>query len=705
MFSPKSKSMRHKIAVPSSAAVNASSTSSTTTTSPSAAVTYNSTFGGTTPTNPDTNENATTTTAAAGNTPVCKQPSKGLSYFSTSNFTKIFKNPSHFVQSTFGGGLGANSTTALIPKANESNHNGVAVNNSSTTTKKDSLPPAAAANFNGSTNGHPADARKRDERDAHKETEIETTSTTPNANIIFETVKLSKPPTTTSVVAIDSKRTHKEESVKPKQDKPLGRTVSSSLSPAKNHKKPTTLKSPRARDNCHQQQPSVVEGCKATDKFESTETGDAFNKSKLAYSVGGIVLSKNSGNNNLDNPLEPIYRQIDGIHLEAVQNFNLSMPATPPPPCYSSLPRPTNSRIKNGTTGAFSLPPPLPKQHHTPVTTTKKPTSPSTSLLTEGRYYNNNVHQKSTNEKLPRHEDGDTDNGIDCGVLMGNENCFVVPSISNRHHHQQQQPHQTTLDSNGCNNNASLTPHNGGTTTTATSTSSLRNNFNHIINNNNVVYNSTNKDTTDSFDKSISVPTLPAITSSSVAVISGGSNELHDIKEEVFVVSPSSTSATTTSSSVTTQGNNDLPLYGCATICNRTRNPFLQYPIDTLGRTSIVGSAIEPPTPMEAYNEQPKHVYQPYRVTKTTSTEKNDDLLLDDCTDGGTDAAYNENYVNLDSKVISPEVMDALQLFLQEHGNEYIKQFLQVITYCMLFVCQPDTISVIYILMEICFIL
>lgn len=599
------------------------------------------------------------------------------------------------MQSTFGGGLGANSTTAATPKANESNHNGVVANNSSTTTRKDSIPPAAAASFNGSfvANGHPTDARKRDERNAHKETEIETTTTTPpNANIIFETVKLSKPPTTTTFVAIDSKRSRKEESVKPS----TGRTVSSSLSPSKFHKKAaaTTLKSHRARDNCHQQQSAVSDDLKVTDKFESSENGDTINKAKMSYNVSGVVLSKNSCNNNLDNPLKPIYRQIEGIHHETVSNLNLSMAATPPPPSYSSLPRPTNGRIKSGVTGAFSLPPPLPKQHQTSVTTTKKPTSPPTTLLSEGRYYNNNVHQKSGIEKLARHENGDTDNGIDCGVLMGNENCFVVPSISNRHHHQQQQPHQTTLNSNGCNNNASLTAHNSGTTATTSTTnssssSSLRNNFNHIINNNNVVYNGTNKDTTDKFDKIISVPTLPAITSSSVAIISGGSNELHDIKEEVFVVSPSSTAVTTMSSSVTTQSNNDLPLYGCAAICSRTRNPFLQYPIDTLGRTSIVGSAIEAPTPMDAYNEQQKHVYQQYRSTKTTTTttDNNDDLLFDDFTDVGTDIASTENYVNLDSKVISPEVMDALQLFLQEHGNEYIKQFLQVITKSMLCAC------------------
>lgn len=90
---------------------------------------------------------------------------------------------------------------------------------------------------------------------------------------------------------------------------------------------------------------------------------------------------------------------------------------------------------------------------------------------------------------------------------------------------------------------------------------------------------------------------------------------------------------------------------------------------------------------MDAYNEPHKHVNQQYRVTKTTTTDNNDDLLLDDFTDGSTDVASNENYVNLDSKVISPEVMDALQLFLQEHGNEYIKQFLQVITKRMLWIC------------------
>lgn len=39
----------------------------------------------------------------------------------------------------------------------------------------------------------------------------------------------------------------------------------------------------------------------------------------------------------------------------------------------------------------------------------------------------------------------------------------------------------------------------------------------------------------------------------------------------------------------------------------------------------------------------------------------------------------------VEEKIISPDVMSALQIFLSEHGNDYIRQFFQVIIFCWLY--------------------
>lgn len=703
MFSPKSKSFRTK----------ASSTS--TTSSPTATTTQN---------NNDTSESPTI------------KATKGLSYFNASNFTKIFKNPTNFVQTTFGvqsnrtedpqpasiAAAKISSTLAVAKKSDDKPRtespthfvtNGVTNYNASSSSQGGtSMVASTSSSLSSSSSSsspikYAKDAPPKIAQHNKTELEVNDNKKTNNSNsindgaIVFETVKLKK----------GSIKREKTDKIKNDNE---------TQSPKKSMAVPETCGNSEKVQMKIKHSPKY--GRRDNNKIESLENGDIGKVRKLPVAAVTspitIIPIDNDGsssiqdesvvtfNNNLDMPSSnsiyrknvatDVYRNQLAEEIEVEEwdtedgTRNLNIFATTHQTHHQYGYRMATSTVVTRQPASTRMASSSASSSSSLSSLSPSETDATDRInLTEDDYY---YYDNSMNKK-----------SVDSGMVQdnNNENSFVITWSSSSP--------SSLLSSNNNNNTPSPTTSSpmlpiGNSITSSSGSSSSRSGDGNFYSH-----------------------------SSTEILLARQQMELHDIKEEV--VTPINNNAFqkyTTSDTVgggaMTPGTNSKPL-----------NPFLCNTISTKSIINIPKTCTVFPSEQNQFSDgmesKQQHYHhhpseQQYQLLFSHSQQQQQQQLLhhlensmlnnttttlsggsSNCGggEGGSISITNTSHIgdmnadgvilggalatvspatstitgnttiNSNSKVISPEVMNALQLFLREHGNEYVKQFLQVI--------------------------
>lgn len=625
MFSPKSKGNRNTSKASSS--IQSSASNGTTSTPHTSSQTHKNAInnnhnanGEPSPNNanqrpPSSDTNSTIPTSSIST----KASSKGLSYFSANHFTKMFKNPSQFVHTTFGGHRngggesGRRPSPPPPPPPSTAVANGqvasppdIAVSNSSASSR---LPTSRAIdniqqttkNANGLPNG-----------------QMKKVNQPSSPVILFETVKLNiKSPEkniirTGSTMAVDNAKgtmvVHKKPSELIKPINQLGQPKQSTST------------------TCITQDATVVQRFDSRNQRNVCQIlpSDVDSASPSVYGSTKLIPATTNGG------VSPLKINVDFTQPKAAKATTSGL--------NNNLPKPSSQMGIVDTTSR--LPPTSHRTSHQPPPPPTKPAKP-----TDGHYFGRNVAKQippgdtftpnTRNDVLPP-GNCDTD---DAHKDYGYFNSFFLSNGTTADYQPPPAASASSIDAN----------HNGHTKDVA------RTKGEHYADEEDGELNERVEKRQDSNStKQIVIHTI-------------GCSDLPDIKEEESE-SPSEPN-------------------------NQSGNPFRTYLTKSNLKTTdgkVFNTIYHQEQTSKHNNNNNNQILSTRQSVHLNANHDPLEWIRQNCNfqddnevnngDDDDDDDSDDDEVDLNAKLkIAPEVMAALQLFLRQHGNEYIKQFLQVI--------------------------